>query len=197
MSPRTEKQFEIIRKEKKELIMETALELFATEGYHNVSVSDIAEAAKISKGLMYNYFGSKEELLLSIAHTGITDVTKAFDFNKDGILTRQELTLFIHMIFKTVKTNKKFWRLYFMLFLQPDVSEIVKADFLAFQDRIYQIAYSYFLEQGYEDPESELLMLSALIDGVAFQFVITGEYSNYPLNRLEEYILKKYSMDKK
>ena len=63
MSPRTKQQFEDIREEKRSLIMKVALELFAEEGYHNTSISKIASRAGISKGLLYNYFDSKEDLI--------------------------------------------------------------------------------------------------------------------------------------
>ena len=61
--PRTEKQFEEIRATKKALILDAALQVFARDGYHNASISKISKQAGISKGLMYNYFNSKEELL--------------------------------------------------------------------------------------------------------------------------------------
>jgi len=61
--PRTEKQFEEIREFRKAMIMDVALELFANEGYYPTSISKIASKAGISKGLMYNYFKSKEVLI--------------------------------------------------------------------------------------------------------------------------------------
>ena len=66
MSPRTPKQFMEIREEKKTLIMDVALEHFANEGYFTTTINHIARHAGISKGLMYNYFESKEELLTEI-----------------------------------------------------------------------------------------------------------------------------------
>ena len=63
MSPKTSGQFKEIRADKKQLIIDTALNLFANKGYHASSISMIAKEAKISKGLMYNYFDSKEALL--------------------------------------------------------------------------------------------------------------------------------------
>jgi AcrR family transcriptional regulator len=42
MSPRTEQQFEKIREARKREIMDTALELFASEGYDVTSISKIA-----------------------------------------------------------------------------------------------------------------------------------------------------------
>ena len=63
MSPKTVVQNKIIRQEKKDLILRTALIVFAQEGYHASSVNKIADKANISKGLLYTYFESKEDLL--------------------------------------------------------------------------------------------------------------------------------------
>jgi AcrR family transcriptional regulator len=50
-------------------ILETALSVFASNGFKGTSIKDIAEAAGISQGLMYHYFSSKEDLLeTTVAH---------------------------------------------------------------------------------------------------------------------------------
>ena len=64
--PRTEEQLNQIRKDRKQAIMDTALEVFASHGYESTSISMIAKKAGVSKGLMYNYFESKEDLLAHI-----------------------------------------------------------------------------------------------------------------------------------
>ncbi len=74
MSPRTKQQFEEIRKTRRDRILSVALELFATKGYHGTSISQIAEKAKISKGLMYNYFKNKEKLLETIVLEGFNKI---------------------------------------------------------------------------------------------------------------------------
>ena len=66
MSPKTKEQFESIRQRSRDTIKQTALELFGRQGYHSTSISAIAKAAGVSKGLMYNYFESKEALLVEI-----------------------------------------------------------------------------------------------------------------------------------
>ena len=43
MSPRTPLQFEEIREEKRNLIMDTALEHFAREGFHATTINHIAK----------------------------------------------------------------------------------------------------------------------------------------------------------
>ena len=51
---------------RKEEIMQGALELFATKGFYNTTIPDIAHALKMSVGNMYNYFKSKDLLAKEI-----------------------------------------------------------------------------------------------------------------------------------
>ena len=48
------------------MILEAAIRVFARKGYHTSRVGDIAEEAGVAHGLLYHYFGSKEELLETI-----------------------------------------------------------------------------------------------------------------------------------
>ena len=47
-------------------ITRAAVELFAAQGYANTSVQQIVEAAGVTKGAMYHYFESKDDLLFSV-----------------------------------------------------------------------------------------------------------------------------------
>ncbi|WP_084546528.1 TetR/AcrR family transcriptional regulator [Glycomyces arizonensis] len=46
------------------LLMSTALDMFEERGYDNVSVAEIAAEAGVSKATVFNYFPSKEELVV-------------------------------------------------------------------------------------------------------------------------------------
>ena len=52
--------------EKRDLLLGAAVRVFATKGYHACRVGDIAEEAGVAYGLLYHYFGSKEEVLETI-----------------------------------------------------------------------------------------------------------------------------------
>lgn len=47
-------------------ILEAAARVFARKGFDRATVSDIARAARLSEGSIYNYFRSKEDLLIHI-----------------------------------------------------------------------------------------------------------------------------------
>jgi len=190
MSPRTEEQFEKIRETKKKLILETAFYLFATEGFYPTSISKIANKAGISKGLIYNYFSSKEELIIEIVFDGIDRLMKFFDPNRDGKLTKEELKFFIEEIFRIMKKNLHFWKLYFSILSQQAVLKLVENKLLEFFKPAFKMLEDYFEKQGVEDPVMETRFFGALIDGVAFDYIIDPE--NFPLEKIKKRILSLY-----
>ena len=56
----------IASEEKRRLILDAAVHVFAHKGYHTSRVGDIAEQAGVAHGLLYHYFASKEELLETV-----------------------------------------------------------------------------------------------------------------------------------
>ena len=52
--------------EKRRLILDAAVRVFARRGFHTSRVGDIAEEAGVAHGLLYHYFASKDEVLETI-----------------------------------------------------------------------------------------------------------------------------------
>jgi TetR/AcrR family transcriptional regulator, fatty acid metabolism regulator protein len=49
--------------DKRRLILDSAIHVFADQGFHHCRVSDVADEAGVAYGLVYHYFDSKEEIL--------------------------------------------------------------------------------------------------------------------------------------
>jgi TetR/AcrR family transcriptional regulator, fatty acid metabolism regulator protein len=49
--------------DKRRLILDAAVRVFARRGFHHCRVSDVADQAGVAYGLVYHYFDSKEEIL--------------------------------------------------------------------------------------------------------------------------------------
>jgi AcrR family transcriptional regulator len=49
--------------DKRRMILDAAMRVFARQGFHTCRVSDIADEAGVAYGLVYHYFSSKEEIL--------------------------------------------------------------------------------------------------------------------------------------
>jgi len=61
MSPRTTD-----KERKREQILRAAIKVFSRQGVHNFKMMDIAERAKVGKGTLYEYFPSKDELIIGV-----------------------------------------------------------------------------------------------------------------------------------
>ena len=188
MSPRSAKQFKDIRKQKKELIMETALELFAENGFHATSISQIAKKAGISKGLTYNYFESKVDILKEIIQEGIDTVYSNFDLNHDGILSEEEFVHFIRQSFRIMSENLRYWKLYYSLMLQPKVAESFNEDYQDKAKPILDMLYQFIANYGSKDPEGDTMVISALLEG-AYLFFVTAP-GLFPAEAMEDKIVE-------
>src|SRR5437016_14209420 len=63
--------------DKRRLILEAAVRVFARKGFHGCRVGDIAEEAGVAHGLLYHYFRSKDEVLECIFKETWTDILAA------------------------------------------------------------------------------------------------------------------------
>lgn len=185
--PKTPEQYDDIRKQKKQLIMDTALELFAENGFHATSISQIATKAGISKGLTYNYFESKNEILHEIMEHGFNEIYNNLDINHDGILTEKEFTFFIHQNFKLVHENMQHWKLFFSLLLQPKVSRSFATMYEEKAGPIFQMFYQFIVSAGSHDPEKDLMAVSAMIEG-AFLYLVAAP-DVFPAEKMEEAVI--------
>ncbi len=188
MSPRTSHQFKEIRESRKSQIMDTALELFAREGYAHCTIAMIAKKAGISKGLLYNYFESKEQLLNEILESGLTEIWELLDPDKDGDLSAEELKNFIHIVFRLMRDKRDYWLVYFGLLMQPKVMEqIVRRPVVKNIEAYFQILMNYFKKQGYENPLLEVTMLSALIEGLGVLMIYTKDVVEIPDTLMDQF----------
>lgn len=60
-------------KTKREMILDSAYELFLNKGYYDAKIIDIADAAGIGKGTVYEYFESKDAIFFELFKTKIAD----------------------------------------------------------------------------------------------------------------------------
>ncbi len=187
MSPRTQEQFKEIRDSRRKQIMDSALQLFAREGYEHCTISLLAKNTGISKGLMYNYFSSKQELLATIIEEGLNEIISLFDPDHDGVLQSEELVEFIKKVFAAMRDHQEFWTLFITLILQPGVREHLKdKPIIGYMDYFSSLLIEYFRKKGFEDPYLEMLTLSALIEGFGVLLI----YANQAIQVPDEMMIK-------
>lgn len=187
MCPRTSQQFETIRQEKTKLILDTALELFAEKGFHQTSISDITRKAGISKGLLYNYFGSKDEVLRSIIQTGYDSAYSNLDLNGDHTMAQEEFVHFLRITFSSVRENPKFWKLYSALVMQPGIQDLMMTEYSGKAQDIQKLLLDFIKISGSIAPENDLIAISSLIKGAHLILITAPDF--FPTGQFEETII--------
>ena len=186
MCPRTSEQFETIRQEKTKLILDTALELFAEKGFHQTSISNITRRAGISKGLLYNYFGSKDEVLRSIIQTGYDTAYKNLDLNGNHSLAKEEFVHFLRITFQSVRENPRFWKLYSALVLQPGIQDLIMTEYSGKAQDIQKLLLDFIKVSGSIAPGNDLIAISSLIKGAHLILITATDF--FPTGQFEEII---------
>ncbi|MGA8263620.1 MAG: TetR/AcrR family transcriptional regulator [Ignavibacteriaceae bacterium] len=191
--PRTKEQNKEIRNKTRQLILDSSLKLFANKGFHGTSISDIAKAAGISKGLAYNYFESKEKILNAIFEEALNTGNILEEQLKNIDDPYEKLGVMIEAMFDYMKNEEEYWRLYFAMSLQPEIFETSQTVNIKFAQIYLKIIEKLFKEVGIKEPMSEARLFFAGLDGLGLQYFFYRD--KFPFEGMKKYYMKRYSKE--
>lgn len=169
-------------------IYDAALMLFEKQGYFATTVEQITAQAGVSKGLVYNYFSSKEELLVGL----IQDTTEKMEAVA-GIWAPAEtleasLGAFIDSFFGYLESERSFLKLQLTLMLMPELRSHVQQPQQERAALILEIVTGWFLHWKEDDAENKARLLTAMLDGIALHYLMI--YEDYPLHTMKPIIIE-------
>ena len=92
--------------EKRRQILDAAVRAFARKGYHACRVGEIAEEAGVAYGLVYHYFGSKEELLETIFRETWTQMlSRVQEVREEGGPASEQVRKVTALLLRTWRRN--------------------------------------------------------------------------------------------
>lgn len=190
MSPRTKEQIAQIRKESKQHILDAALLLFAQNGFHHTSISEIAKEASISKGLLYNYFESKDDLLKQIVETALQT---GDDFAAHHELDVNDPLPSIHQtiddLFLLVEQNPTYWKLIMSLSLKDDIMHRFKDQLEQQAQKNLHYLIDYFRRLKVPEPDNEAMLYAAALDGIFLHYIYAQDH--YPLLEMKNFLKRR------
>jgi AcrR family transcriptional regulator len=176
----------------KEIILQTALQLFGEQGYDRTPTSQIAKEASVSEGLIFRHFGNKAGLLEAILQEGLTKIAVTMEAYTDASSDPQGAILqHIERSLTAIQEQEQFWRLATKIRFQTEVGQVAGAKMEEVKRFILQHLSENFRRLGAEAPEAEALMLFALIDGVCIHWL--QDTVHYPLDSMKKLLLKKHT----
>jgi TetR/AcrR family fatty acid metabolism transcriptional regulator len=108
-------------------ITRAAYEIIAKNGYENITVQDIADHAGFSKGIVYYYFKSKDDLMVGLFDSIIAVIEKRFaEVRQQNPDPREQLESVIRISLDIVHEHMEFYRVIMVFWTQINHKEFIK-----------------------------------------------------------------------
>lgn len=171
--------------ERQEKILESALELFANQGYNATPTSRIAKKAGVSEGLIFRHFVNKEGLLKAImgeAERRLKELLRPIIEEMDPVAVIRKT---IELPFGVGEEEYDFWKLQFKLKWEENYynPENIKP--------LTEKLVWAFSRLDYKDPEKEALLLTQFNDTLGVE-LIRGNIKDK--QAFKAFLLEKYGL---
>jgi AcrR family transcriptional regulator len=191
--PRTPAENDRIRHTTTEKLLKTALSLFCDKGYHSTSIEDIARQAEISKGLLYHYFKSKEEVLAALVEIRINDVLVVMNAAKAKSTPAKQIRHIAEGALEDVRQKPEVFRFYLNLFTQPKLDPVVakySQKLMDEQARQFEVQTEMFEELGIKNPRQRSLYFSSTLQGIMLMYSTYPK--TFPLNQIKAQVIAEF-----
>lgn len=164
----------ISKEDSQDSILQGAMELFASTGYHKTSVLSIAKKVGISSGLIFYHFETKDNLLKQVIITLLSRLDSIFDVD-DCEKPEKKLELIIDRFQESLIANKTDWELYMAIIYQPDTKELIEPLVTESTRNFRRKIYDIYKVQGHPSPDVISLEFELFRIGVFASFLYTGD----------------------
>lgn len=195
MSPRTKSQNEKIRIGTSKTILDASLKLFSKKGFDHTSVDDIAKSAKISKGLVYHYFKSKEQILYTLMKNSFDELMHMESVVPVNASPDELLKTWIAQAFDQIQSQPVYLRLLFSILFQSSIQKKTSAIIQQFKKVAMDQLEQLFTRLGSSSPHADSLILGCLLDGIGLSYVLAPD--DMPMDELADRIYETFCSIKK
>jgi AcrR family transcriptional regulator len=113
------------KEETRQRIISAALERFKTQGFEAATTRDIARQARVATGTLFNYFPSKDAIVVALSADSLAAAVYDFTGRKrQGASLDEDLFLYVASGLRRLKRH----RAYLGAFIQANLSPLVSAD---------------------------------------------------------------------
>jgi len=177
------------RDQRRAQLLDAANEVFTTKGYHAAAMDDIADAAGVSKPVLYQHFGSKLDLYLALLDNScerlveiVTGALASTDHNADRVVAT------MGAFYEFVSSSAGQFRFVFESDLTGDGR--VQQRLWRVNDEIADAIAAVISEDtSLPVPEAKLLAISLVgIAQVSARYWVSGESTHIPLDEAKKLV---------
>ncbi len=155
-------------------IFEAASELFSHSGYHGVTVDAIAQRAGISKGNLYWYFRSKQEIFqLLIDHIAGSVFSPVAEALESDAPPREKLRALAQNCLDASEADPDAVYLMWQIATQPELKDMLSSEFQLWIDPFIGHLTRLFAQIGEKGPEGVAMLYAFTLDALMFLVLIS------------------------
>lgn len=171
-----------LKQERKKQILDAAETVFTRSGFNKARMDDIAAESGLSKGALYWYYKSKDEIILALMERMfVGDMQEAEDLVTAGGAAGQRLHLFFELAIREIRHFEQRMPLGYEFFSlaahKGEVQEAIRGYY-----RRYQAILSKIIQQGIDsgefiavDPDDAATAAISLVEGMALMWFLDPE----------------------
>jgi len=132
-------------------MLDAAVDSFSANGFHDTSMDAIAAAAKISKPMLYLYYGSKEELFAACIHReGVRFVEAIAPAGNPTLSPHEQVSVALKAFLDFVDQNRRSWR---VLYRQAIAQQAFAGQVQTSRERLIELTAT-LLENSTKNPDA-------------------------------------------
>ena len=187
MSPRSAAANRQLRETAREKLLSSSIRVFAAKGFHGASMEDVAATAGVSKGLVYVYFRSKEELFVHALRSRVQHLFEIGTAIDPALPPRQRLDALLAAAVDRVRREPDVFRLYLAMSLEKELAPVARSTLRALEapmGRYLAVFRGIFSDAGSPDPDLDALTFRTAVLGLLLRLVRGIE--ELPVERMVE-----------
>ncbi|MBO8157585.1 MAG: TetR/AcrR family transcriptional regulator [Bacillaceae bacterium] len=185
------------KEKKRNQILDSAMDCFAEKGYKNTTMDDIVKQSGMSKGALYNYFKSKEDIYLSLLERN-TDRT--FEYFQKGFTeaetATEKLRRLLSLYYQMDHTDQDWLgrqRVYLEFWIDASMNDELRQSMMIHSEKFIHFLKE-IVEEGKEkgefrkDIDSQMISEAfwAMNDGVRLHLLVSKD--QYPFQKMHKLI---------
>ena len=168
--------------------MSASLELFAKHGYSATTTEAIAKKARISKGLIFTHFATKQDVLFSIFDDEIEHILPEIFQDNDSRPARERFISLVSSWLDLIKTKPLLVRLSLQLSLDEEYRKLMKKKGKQYFELAF-VRLSKLIEQlGSDKPDLDCFLLMFVFDGVVANYTVAPEL--FPIDAIKDHLIE-------
>ncbi len=176
-----------MKAESRKAIILAALELFAKNGFSATTTDAIAKKAKVSKGLIFTYFPTKQEILLAIITEELDRTFPASDENEDSRTPKEKFVSLIDSWINVLKSEPLLVRLTLQLNLDDGYRKLMKRKGKEYIKLYSDRMRGLLVELGSKNPDLDCFLLSMVFDGFTANYTVAPDL--FPIDAVKDHFV--------